>query len=117
MVKNPFKICSACNFVWAERNVFLGDHGIKATGYQVDFNRLKSGLFLFKHASCHSTISIPAGEFTDLYNGEIFEMRSTGKGDCPGYCLRKNELRPCPAKCECAFVREVLQLVKNWPKA
>lgn len=37
--------------------------------------------------------------------------------DCPGYCLHADELAPCPASCECAFVRDVLQLVREHPKS
>lgn len=106
-----------CKFVWGSRNAFLCDPGVKLQGYQANFKHLKAGQFLFRHESCHSALSIPAEEFTDLYDGPIFEERRTGKEDCPGYCLNKIELRPCPARCECAFVREVLQMVKNWPKA
>jgi hypothetical protein len=25
-------------------------------------------------------------------------------------------LDPCPTHCECNFVREILQVVNNWPK-
>ena len=36
--------------------------------------------------------------------------------ECPEFCLHKSELRPCPAKCECAYVREIIQVIKDWPK-
>ena len=60
-------------------------------------------------------MAVPAGQFQNLYNGPIFEQRLTESEDCPGYCLRKDELRLCPAKCECAYVREIIQIIKNWP--
>jgi hypothetical protein len=55
-------------------------------------------------------------DLRDLYDGPVFEQRKTGTEQCPEYCLRKEELASCPAKCECAYVREIIQLVAKWPK-
>ena len=30
--------------------------------------------------------------------------------------LARMGISPCPAKCECAYVREIIQLVSTWPK-
>lgn len=96
----------------------MGDPHVVVVGYQASFKTLSAGLFLFNHlvAGCNTTISVPAGEFFDLYEGPLFEGRLNGSKDCPQYCLNKSELRSCPAQCECAFVREVLQVVMSWPK-
>ena len=101
--------------VWETRNDFLNDPDISIVGYQVHFEELHEGLFLFNH-SCNSTIAIKAGLFRDLYDGQMFEDRLTGTDECPGYCLIKYELKPCPAKCECAYVREIIRLILFWPK-
>jgi hypothetical protein len=61
-------------------------------------------------------LAIRAGAFEDLYNGPVFKKRVTGSEECPEYCLHEDELLPCPNQCECAYVREVIQIVKNWPK-
>ncbi|MFC1816982.1 hypothetical protein ACFL0M_13840 [Thermodesulfobacteriota bacterium] len=98
------------------RDNFLSDPGLEIVGYQVDFEELTEGIFLFNH-SCRGTIAIQAGEFKYLYDGQIFEERATGSDDCPEYCLLQDELRPCPAKCECAYVREIIQVIKNWQKS
>lgn len=100
------------------RAQFLEDSQIVLIGYQVDFQTLKAGLFLFNHhrEGCFSTLSIRAEQFMDLYQGPIFQERKTGTSECLGYCLHREELGPCPAQCECAFVREVLQIVLHWPK-
>lgn len=111
----PFKTCPICMTVWETRNGFLDDPEIEITGYQVHFKELSEGLFLFNHL-CKGTIGLKAGLFRDLYDGPIFEERLTGTEDCPEYCLIKHELRPCPAKCECAYVREIIQLIMAWPK-
>jgi hypothetical protein len=116
-IKSTFKKCPACAFDWLTRDNFLKDPLVVIIGYQAHFEDLKSGLFLFNHHSCKGTLSIHAGAFTDLYDGTVFSERATGGEQCPGYCLHQNELRPCPAKCECAYVRQVIQLIKNWPKS
>lgn len=111
----PFKACPTCKKVWQTRNDFLDDPDIAIVGYEVHFEELTEGLFLFKH-SCGATITLKAGSFRDLYDGPIFEARMTGTDDCPEYCLVKHELRPCSAKCECAYVREIIQLLMAWLK-
>ena len=116
MEEVSFKICSSCGFIWNSRQQFLCDPQTELIGYQVNFRRINHGLFLFNHDSCKSTIAVKAEYFFDLYNGIIYQERQTGKKHCPGYCLHNSELSPCPAKCECAFVREILQIIKSWSK-
>lgn len=47
----------------------------------------------------------------------MFTERLTGTEECQGMRLHEDDLRPCPAKCECAYVREVLQVITSWPKS
>jgi len=91
---------------------------MELNGYQVNFQQLEAGLFLFNHIApeCGTTLALAAGEFADLYTGPIWKERLTGAGDCPRYCLRKSELRPCPAECECAYVRSILDQIRHWPR-
>jgi hypothetical protein len=86
-------------------------------GYQANFADLLLGLFLFNHLGCGSTIAVPAELFKELYTGPIYAARATGTAECPEYCLYASELGRCLAKCECAYVREILQIVRAWPKA
>ena len=111
----PFKICPKCRFMWCDRQDFLEDPHIEIVGYQAHFEELKEGLFLFNH-SCKGTLSIHAARFEDLYDGPIFAERATGGPECPGFCLHKDELAPCTAKCECAYVREIIRIIREWPK-
>lgn len=108
-----FKICNRCGKQWITRNQFLSDADIKFIGYQVHFDELELGLFLFIH-SCKSSLSVYAKSFTDLYCGEIFLARKTGEEECPGFCLKKRNLSVCPAKCECAYIREIVRLIDDW---
>ena len=108
-----FKKCPKCGFEWASRDGFLIDDSAKIIGYQVDFTELMSGLFLFNH-SCNTTLAIKANDFADLYEGPVYKVRATGSDECPEFCLYQDELSPCPAQCECAHVREIIQIIKNY---
>jgi hypothetical protein len=110
-----FKECPKCSFEWPRRIDFLQDPHLEPIGYQVNFNNLEAGIFLFNHA-CKGTLAIRAHEFQDLYHGPIFKERAFGSSECTEKCLHEEDLSPCPSSCECAFVREILQVVRNWPK-
>lgn len=112
-----FRTCS-CGCEWTSREDFLSDPEIKIIGYQVNFVQLREGFFLFNHLAkgCMTTMSIPAAVFLDLYSGQIFQDRLSGSFECSGQCLHQSNLAPCPAQCECAFVREVVSTVDHWNK-
>jgi len=111
-----FKKCSCCDIPWFTRNEFLQDKNLELVGYQANFSHLELGFLLFNHLRCKSTLSVPAGVFRDLYDGPVFAERLTGEDPCPGYCLHEELLQSCDAQCECAYVREIMQIVKDWPK-
>lgn len=113
-----FKRCSNCGTEWETRDEFLSDPCVHLDGYQVNFAELEAGLFLFTHRveNCGTTLAVYANVFTDLHKGPVFEKSLRGSPDCPGLCGRSRSLSACPVQCECAFVRDVLQKVLNWPK-
>ena len=111
-----FKRCPMCGLQWNTRIDLMSDPDVEINGYLVNFNNLELGIFIFNHMSCRGTFTINASFFTDLYKGEIFDQNLTGSEKCPEYCLYKFELKRCPERCECAYVRDVIQLVKNYPK-
>lgn len=108
--------CSGCNYLWNNRSEFLEDQNIILNGYQVNFIDLTLGWFLFTHKvkSCNSTMALSATHFLDLYSGPIYQDRKTGTEECPEYCLHQDNLERCPSTCECAFVREIIQVVRRW---
>ena len=110
-----FKQCTNCEMAWNSLDSFLRDPGIYLIGYQAAFKNLTQGLFYFNH-SCKSTLAISVHEFRELYKGPVYNKRMTGLDGCPGYCLYKENLDPCAADCECAYVREIVQTIKNWKK-
>ena len=113
----PFKQCTCCGKVWGDRTAFLEDAQVQTVGYMAHFEDLRLGLFLFNHESCGTTLAIKAGLFADLHGGPLFAEQKRGSEECPGYCLNQTKLSPCPVRCECAYVRDVLQMVRTFPKA
>jgi len=111
-----FKSCTCCHTEWDSREDFLTDPQIDLVGYQVNFGKPRLGYFLFNHLICKSTLALKAGLFVELYDGPVFGERRTGSDTCRGFCLHPSELSPCTEKCECAYVREVVQILRRWPK-
>jgi len=113
-----FKKCSGCGHQWTSLVEFIADPQIRLIGYQVNFEKLEAGFFLFNHLhpKCLTTISVETEHFKGLYSGEVYRVRHTGSIQCPGYCLHTDNLKDCPSKCECSFIREVMQIVIKWPK-
>ena len=111
----PFKKCSMCKTVWTSRDDFLNDPAIEMIGYQPDFENLEIGLFYFNHnrSDCHTTLSFQVNEFSDMYDGPVYQEQKQGSDDCPGLCLYKGNLEPCPARCACAYVRNLMQLLRR----
>ena len=113
---NIFKTCTGCKTPWFSRNEFLANDNIEIVGYQVNFGDLRLGLFLFNHLTCQSTIGVPAGLFKDLHDGPVFSKCLAGSEQCPGYCMSREVLQPCQNRCEGAYVRDILQILRDWPK-
>ena len=113
---NIFKKCSCCEEPWFSREDFLQDCNTDLVGYQANFSQLELGFILFNHLTCESTIAIPAGLFKDLYAGPVFAHRMTGTEFCQGFCKDTEALQPCDARCECAYVRDIMQTIRDWPK-
>lgn len=111
-LSSEFKRCPQCGQMWKTREDFLTDRTVDLIGYQVSFDDLLLGLLLFTH-DCGTTIQIPVEKFRNLYKGPVYTERKTGGPECLGYCLRRSELRACPALCECAWVREVIQIISG----
>ena len=107
-----FKECKVCGHKWATRQDFIDDQDVWVVCYQANFKKLTSGLLYFNH-TCKNTVALSADLFADLYDGPKFSESKTGSEACPGYCLHKDELRPCPAECECAYIREIVQLFEK----
>lgn len=73
-----YKECPVCGHMWCSRDELLEDPDIELVGYQASLRMLSEGLFLFNHLCKGATLALPAGDFSDLYNGPIFKERLTG---------------------------------------
>ncbi len=113
-----FKKCSGCGHDWDTRDGFMSDPLVNLIGYQVNFDALETGYFMFNHLDpeCLTTLALHTGLFRDLYHGEVYHEKKTGSVKCPGHCQISGNLKVCTAKCECSFVREVMRIVLRWPK-
>ena len=111
-----FKICTNCEEQWGSLDAFIQDPTVELVGYMPTFDELLNGLILFNH-DCGTTLACQVTLFEHLYDGPVYQIRKTGEPECPGYCLDKTDFSPCPNKCSCAFVRETLQIIKQWPKS
>ena len=109
-----FKTCSCCSTAWKTRNEFLSDPYLKLNGYQICMVDLEYGLFLFTHLveGCFSTIAINIFAFSDLYDGLKYRENRALSPECPRYCIDEQNLERCESLCECAYVREIMQIIK-----
>jgi hypothetical protein len=113
-----FKQCTCCHKIWDTREIFLSDPNIKIIGYKADFETLDLGMFFFNHliAECCSTITIYVKQFKELYSGKYYGINKRGTNDCHGFCNSIENLNKCDVFCECVFVREIIQIIKEYPK-
>ncbi len=110
-----FKKCPMCCQIWENRETFLSDPEVEIIGYQASFDHIKNGLFLYNHV-CKTTLAMEVMEFDDLYKGTRYDMSLTGTDDCANLCYDINKLSPCDSQCKYAYVRDIIQVIKNWPK-
>jgi len=93
----------------------MSDPAIRLDGYQFNSFNLENGLFLFTHRviGCGTTMSISVLEFQDLYTGPRYPEKRALLPECPRYCLDEKNLDRCDQFCECAYAREIMQLIRN----
>jgi hypothetical protein len=117
-IVETFKICPKCLTRWKTMGDFLSDSAIELVGYQADLTNLGLGLLLFNHCTpgCSTSTAVFVSEFFDLYTGPHHpEVKALLPG-CPRYCLDEKYLDRCDVVCECAFVREIIQTIRNMKK-
>jgi hypothetical protein len=117
-MNKPFKICSNCGAEWATLNDFLNDPAIKLIGYQANFCDLPNGLFLFAHQTpgCGTSLGLYVSGFLKITARPLFATSTCRPKTCPERCLHQDDLNPCPELCECSWVREVMQIIRDWDK-
>lgn len=114
-LSEPFKKCSMCGKIWKTRDEFISDPEVIYLGYSADFESIENGIFLFNHDAeiCKTTLATKVDSFFDLYSGERWVTRMYGTSECAGYCLDKKSTAACHVKCECAFIRDVINKINK----
>lgn len=109
----PFKICPSCSEVWQTRDDFLNDSLLHLNGYKADFKKLEYGLFFFTHqkTGCYSTLALEVADFLDLHRGTSCDTHQEYHEKCSRSCREERQSQGCEHVCECAFAREVCELV------
>ncbi|MBD3418989.1 MAG: hypothetical protein GF398_02605 [Chitinivibrionales bacterium] len=110
-----FKACS-CGQEWDTLERFLSDEGVGLCGYFALPMHPELSAIAFNHHACKSTMAISAFEFKHMYQGPVFQGNHYHHVDCVGACKDSTNLESCPMHCECVWVREVMQIIRNWPK-
>jgi hypothetical protein len=110
-----FKKCTKCEHIWESREDFLADPDLEIIGYQANFDHVKDGMFLFNHV-CETTLALDVIDFDDLYIGPIYDMNLAETDECSRLCHDMNKLEACNAECKYAYVRDIIQIIKDWPK-
>ncbi|WP_173201595.1 hypothetical protein [Geobacter sp. SVR] len=110
-----FKSCPKCFKRWSSRDDFLSDDLISLIGYQASFDQLENGLFLFTHrtSECLTTLAVCVSEFLDLFSGARCPETKALTRECPRFCLDESNLEPCNNPCQCAFVRDIMQVIHS----
>ena len=112
---NNFKECPYCHESWLTVDDFLIDKYVEIIGYQADFDKLEDGIFFFNHRkpNCGTTLALEVYNFRGLHSGKVYSERKTNSEECPLFCFDQKQLERCSVQCECAFVREILQVIKD----
>ncbi|MCM2323917.1 MAG: hypothetical protein NDJ90_11715 [Oligoflexia bacterium] len=113
-----FKKCTGCGQNWATRAVFLADSMVELVGYQARLDDIERGIFLFTHLrqGCKTTMGIRVLAFKDLHREKRRSSSSQAKNntpECEGHCLHVDDLDRCTADCANAWIRELLQTLKE----
>ena len=113
----PFKKCTACAKIWRSCSEFLSDPELLLAGYQTNFLDPGKGFFVFHHNApgCGTTLGVAADAFSELYSLPL--MIDRPKNIDEQDCLYHSNFMPRPARCECEYVRAMVEIIKNWRKA
>jgi hypothetical protein len=111
----PFRECPKCRHLWPDGESFLSDSSLRFLGYQVNYEELNDGLFLFVHhiPSCGTSLAVKPGDFINMHKWPVFGDCLANTEQCAGHCPNVDDLNPCPQPCNCAYVRDIMQGVKQ----
>ena len=113
-----FKICPNCEYIWQDRDDFLGDPNVTIMGYMANFWQVKKGILLFMHDvnDCRTTMGKKISSFIDLYHGAVFPEVLLDTEECDDRCRKIYDLQRCDKKCYYAHLRDLIVQIADWPK-
>lgn len=115
-----FKVCPKCGRRWASRTELLSDPQIILLGYQPGANGFRSGIFLFLHLSCETSLALELPDLEAISRVPLLaESQCTHNIPIPPQvpCLARRDGLPFPAACVCECVSDILSRVRSWRKA
>ena len=108
-----FKECTLCKTTWSTRSKFIYDPEVRLIGYQMKVNNIERGLLLFNHLACKNTLALDVEQISDMYEGPVYTQNKHASKECPLYCLSQGNFERCPVQCSCAYVREVMNKIRE----
>jgi hypothetical protein len=119
-IQPVIKQCTTCSTQWLTLQQLVEDRNLKIEGYQACFGDADAGLIILTHKTrtCGTTLVLPARVFRPLIAGCLPEAHMTLSTPCPRRCSRPRDFEACQVKCDMAWVREVLGLLRRheWPE-
>jgi hypothetical protein len=111
-----FKHCPTCNVLWRQQSQFLSDPEVKFLGFRPAATPESLALIVFNHARCDTRLTFTLETFAELTVFPILCASCAITHKDTDYCLAGASGRPCPALCICAFVHNVSESIRAWPK-
>lgn len=111
-----FKTCPGCRTAWLSRSDLLHDRGVRFLGFQPGANEHRSGLFLFNHQNCGTTLALDVSALESLSHCPVLGLSQCSAGQSSKHCLSGSSGEPCPLYCMCGFVEDVVRTIHSWPK-
>jgi hypothetical protein len=112
-----FRYCPVCSVLWTWQSQFLSDPEVRFLGFRPAATPESLCLMLFNHSPCDTRMAFALETFAELTAVPILSPSCATTHKNEDYCLARQELRPCPTLCVCAFVYSVSEAIRVWPKS
>jgi hypothetical protein len=94
----------------------LQDAEVQLSGYQPAISADDSGLLLFLHRPCGTTLALDLMLVNDFVDKPILAPSGGAQKATTAFCLSREEGQPCPNQCVCEFVSTAIAAAQSWPK-
>ncbi len=101
---------------WPSLAAILDDPEVELQGYQPSITPSHSGLVLFRHNRCGTTMALDLPSLETCATARAAKLPPGEVKAPPTICLGMQEGLPCPPDCVCGTVASILEGVQGWPK-